>query len=69
MSTESTKNINGYAQATNNFHGYAQTTNIFHGYTLGYIRSHAEKNDAFGVVGGDEKGSLKCETVKYGRET
>jgi hypothetical protein len=21
------------------------------------------------VVGGDEKGSLKCETVKYGRET
>jgi hypothetical protein len=21
------------------------------------------------VVGGDKKGSLKCETVKYGRET
>jgi hypothetical protein len=24
---------------------------------------------ALGVVGGDEKGSLKCETVKYGRKS
>jgi hypothetical protein len=66
----------------NNLHGYSQATNDFHGYALAYIRSRADQRadrdsrvEAAGsntstvtlrVVGGDEKGSLKCETVKYG---
>jgi hypothetical protein len=37
MSTESTDNFHGYAQATNYFHGYALR--------LDYIRSPEEKND------------------------
>jgi hypothetical protein len=54
----------------------------FHGYDLAYIRSRvilfrlirvdAGSNTstvALKVVGGDEKGSLKSETVKYGQES
>jgi hypothetical protein len=36
-------------KSTNNFHGYAQATNIFHGYALGYVRSRAGKNDSYAI--------------------
>jgi hypothetical protein len=36
---------------------------------VGRMQSYNVLNHAVRVVGGDEKGSLKCETVKYGCES
>jgi hypothetical protein len=70
-------------ESANIFHGYAQEINIFLGYALDYKSENAEKIDSvtrveagsntstvtLRVVGGDEKGSLKSEAIKYGRES
>jgi hypothetical protein len=34
-------------ESTDNFHGYAQATNIFHGYALDYLRRRTENYDSF----------------------
>jgi hypothetical protein len=79
-------------ESTNNFHGYAQATNILQAYVLDCKSGSAEKTEstskevklvkylsrvkarsntftiALRIAGGDEMGSLESETVKYGRE-
>jgi hypothetical protein len=47
-------------ESTNNFHGYAQATNIFHGYELDYIWNPAEKNDSFVREFRRQFSAMKC---------
>jgi hypothetical protein len=64
----SKKGIHGYEQATNIFLGYRYTTSGRSDKTPVEAWSNTS-TVTLRVVGGNEKGSLESETVKYGHES